>query len=129
MHQWIHELCIVFTLCNAACLLSSVAGMSFGAYDMLSLTDSYGQFSLKVPDSGGEGGEKFSPTPSSRDGKRPKKFGLDDFTFIKVLGKGSFGKVGTSVTHVTLLRFLFLKHLCPNPTHFRVCPFVSDQRN
>lgn len=70
-----------------------MSGMSFGAYDMLSLTDSYGQFSLKVPDSGGEGGEKFSPTPSSRDGKRPKKFGLDDFTFIKVLGKGSFGKV------------------------------------
>ncbi|CAN7999322.1 unnamed protein product [Ixodes hexagonus] len=70
-----------------------MSGMGFGAYDMLSLTDSYGQFTLKVPDSGGEPGEKFSPTPSSRDGKRPKKFGLDDFTFIKVLGKGSFGKV------------------------------------
>ncbi|KAH9383540.1 hypothetical protein HPB48_025112 [Haemaphysalis longicornis] len=66
-------------------------GMSFGGYDMLSLADSYGQ--LQVPDTGGEPVEKFSPTPSSRDSRRPRKFGLEDFTFIKVLGKGSFGKV------------------------------------
>lgn len=70
-----------------------VPGMSFGAYDMLALTDSYGQLSLQVPDTGGEPVEKFSPTPSSRDSRRPRKFGLEDFLFIKVLGKGSFGKV------------------------------------
>ncbi|XP_015916612.1 calcium-independent protein kinase C [Parasteatoda tepidariorum] len=50
--------------------------------------------SLDISESGGK---RFFPTGQGdfldMDKNRPRKLGLDDFIFIKVLGKGSFGKV------------------------------------
>lgn len=59
---------------------------------------SFGSLSIKPDD--------LEASPGAR--RRQKKIGLSDFNFIKVLGKGSFGKVRTNSScssHKSGLRF------------------------